>query len=228
MSPFRLQSFCCIFNVRFNNNFFNIHRGPAFKSLIYSVPVRAVMGLEGFGRGTDVLLAPPSETDMRITIPPQDGLKAEVIWTVSHSVSIATHFSLCLSSSLLLVHNLFLFLFLLLFSGSNLSTSWRSLFLLVCCCFFFSCLSFLVVTTLLLLMSVVLSCVVLRQIKCSIHLMSYVLQRNVHSLFSSVSTDSHLSTLSLPTDQIGSGPSHSVLDKWKLAVVCEDLWVWLR
>lgn len=78
----------------------------------------------------------------------------------------------------------------------------------------FSCLLvsyFFSLSPLLLPMSVVVSCVLLRQIKCSIHLLSSVLQRtvNVRSLPSSVSSPLYHRR----ADQIGTGPSHSVEDK---------------
>lgn len=80
----------------------------------------------------------------------------------------------------------------------HLSTPRHSLFLpcLLSLLFFFF--FFFYLMPLLLPMSVVLSRALLRQIKRPIHLVSSVLRRtgNVRSLLSSVSTDSHLSTLS--------------------------------
>lgn len=78
---------------------------------------------------------------------------------------------------------------------------------------------------LLLPMSVVLSRVLLRQIRHSIHLVSSVLQRsgNVRSLFPPLSPLTATSPLyHWRADQIGTGPSHSVLDEWKVAM-SEDL-----
>lgn len=171
-------------------------------------------GEERVGRCTDVSLAPPSDAGR---------MKSSSCWRKTGRRLGFDKLFVILSVLLCIFLSPCFLAIIYSFQASLFSLSSPLLFpsrLLYCSSIFqhpgtpFSCLLvsyFFSLSPLLLPMSVVVSCVLLRQIKCSIHLLSSVLQRtvNVRSLPSSVSSPLYHRR----ADQIGTGPSHSVEDK---------------